>query len=117
MAGDVKLLMATLSYNEPKVLEEAWNFIERGETVEIILAGWRGKIIRKVFPHYLASLAPDRTFYQRRVALAKLVCFGAFCAPTLWAICNRAIQLRMPLSGTSVNDLFIVTCKSMTPED
>jgi len=104
--------MTKLTYSEPSILEDAWKLIDRGETVEIVVGGWQAKVISKAFPHYLESLAPERTCFQRRLSLVKLVFFGAFCAPTLWAICNRAIQLRMPLRGSIVEDTFVVTCNS-----
>ena len=108
--------MASLSYNEGSVLEDAWRFIDRGATVEIVLTGWRAKIVRQAFPHYLDSLAPERTIYQRLLSFAKLVCFGGFCAPTLWAMCNYACQARMALRGSStVSGAFIVTCESAIP--
>jgi hypothetical protein len=109
----VRIVMARLNYNDFSILEDAWKLIGRGETVEIVLTGCQAKVIGRAFPHYLDSLAPERGGFQRRLSLIKLIFFGAFCAPTLWAICNRAIQVRMPLSGSVSKEEFVVKCQSI----
>jgi hypothetical protein len=61
--------MVRLNYSAASVLEDTWKFIERGETVEIVLVGRQAKVVQKAFPHYLDNLAPERSSLQRRLSL------------------------------------------------
>jgi hypothetical protein len=100
--------MIRLSYNEPSVLEKAWNLIDKREGLEISISGWQASAVAKTFSHYIDHLELKHSRLQRRKSLLKWTFLGAFLAPTLWAICNRGIMAGMSVDGITEANLFVV---------
>jgi hypothetical protein len=72
-------------------LDQAWDAIDRGEPLDVVVRGWRLSIVRRVMPLCEAFFGRERRLgHHTRGEKLRLVLYGWF-SPTLLGIYNHAI--------------------------
>src|SRR5690242_9026385 len=91
-AGEKPLL--TVAYNA-RNFDRAWDAVDRGEPLDVIVRGWRVRTVHRAMPLCVAFFGPDRRDgpHTAREKLRMLV-YGWF-SPLLFGIYNHAITAGM----------------------
>ena len=104
--------LVTLNYDQATILEQAFREIDAGSNLRLEINGWRVERVAESLPLFL-KLNQDRNVprgLELRLLLFKFAFKGAFCAPTLWGICNRALLKGMHITGWLEKNTYILLC-------
>ena len=107
--------MLTLRYEESHFYDLATVAIERGESFDVVIKGFRARIIMKARPlSWLLFDNPEQPIRTKRPTILKLFTMYLLLTPTFWGVRFLATRAHMSESWAEKAGALIVSFRSQT---